>query len=259
MASARRPSPITGRRPAAEPRASTPLSPFASATTSRPRTGGRGGSEAGGRVMIAAVAIHPRPHTAVPVLPSWDHRTVVGSVSRPAPQPPDTHPWAAISLASPTEWGSTSSYRSWSLVTCQRIADHTCSERTLRRRRDEWIAAGIAERHHQPALAAHDRLLGLGLAHLARRSPGRGAPRRPVRGSRPTARRRGGSARARYGTGNGSRKVKAPGEGPTRPSSASRCLASSTLGRWPRGTHHSARWASPSRRNHSRRRRRKSR
>jgi transposase len=48
-----------------------------------------------------------------------------------------------------------------------RIADHTCSARTLRRRRDEWIAAGIHDRLHQIALAAYDRILGLELAQLA--------------------------------------------------------------------------------------------
>jgi hypothetical protein len=49
----------------------------------------------------------------------------------------------------------------------QRIADHTCSARTLRRRRDEWIAADIHTRLHQLALAAYDRIIGLDLDHLA--------------------------------------------------------------------------------------------
>ena len=49
----------------------------------------------------------------------------------------------------------------------QRIADHTCSARTLRRRRDEWIAADIHTRLHQLALAASDRIIGLDLDHLA--------------------------------------------------------------------------------------------
>ena len=35
----------------------------------------------------------------------------------------------------------------------QRVADHTCSARTLRRRRDEWIAAGVAVQFHRLALA----------------------------------------------------------------------------------------------------------
>jgi hypothetical protein len=49
----------------------------------------------------------------------------------------------------------------------QRIADQTCSARTLRRRRDEWIAADVHTRLHQLALAAYDRIIGLDLDHLA--------------------------------------------------------------------------------------------
>jgi transposase len=49
----------------------------------------------------------------------------------------------------------------------QRTADHTCSARTLRRRRDERIAAGVMDQVHQLALAAYDRMLGLDLDHLA--------------------------------------------------------------------------------------------
>jgi transposase len=43
-----------------------------------------------------------------------------------------------------------------------RIADATCSATTLRRRRDEWIAAGVIE-----ALHAYDRMIGLGLDDVA--------------------------------------------------------------------------------------------
>jgi transposase len=49
----------------------------------------------------------------------------------------------------------------------RRIADHTCSATTLRRRRDEWIRAGVAEQLRLAVLAAYDRMLGLELAHLA--------------------------------------------------------------------------------------------
>jgi hypothetical protein len=48
----------------------------------------------------------------------------------------------------------------------RRIADHTCSATTLRRRRDEWIALGAADRLHRLTLAVHDRLHGLDLEHL---------------------------------------------------------------------------------------------
>jgi transposase len=42
----------------------------------------------------------------------------------------------------------------------RRIADHTCSATTLRRRRDEWISADVAEQLRRSVLAAYDRLFG---------------------------------------------------------------------------------------------------
>jgi hypothetical protein len=49
----------------------------------------------------------------------------------------------------------------------RRIADASCSATTLGRRRNEWIALGLAEQLHQLALAAYDRLHGLEPEHLA--------------------------------------------------------------------------------------------
>jgi transposase len=49
----------------------------------------------------------------------------------------------------------------------RRIADRTCSATTLRRRRDEWISAGVAEQLRLLVLAAYDRMHGLQLEHLA--------------------------------------------------------------------------------------------
>jgi transposase len=49
----------------------------------------------------------------------------------------------------------------------RRIADHTCSATSLRRRRDEWISTGVAEQLRLAVLAAYDRMLGLSLDHLA--------------------------------------------------------------------------------------------
>jgi transposase len=49
----------------------------------------------------------------------------------------------------------------------RRIADHTCSATTLRRRRDEWITLGVADQLHRLALAAYDRIHGLAVEHLA--------------------------------------------------------------------------------------------
>jgi transposase len=49
----------------------------------------------------------------------------------------------------------------------RRIADPTCSATTLRRRRDEWITAGVADQLRLLVLAAYERLFGLELEQLA--------------------------------------------------------------------------------------------
>ena len=49
----------------------------------------------------------------------------------------------------------------------RRIADQGCSATTLRRRRDEWITAGIADQLRRAVLVAYDQLFGLELEHLA--------------------------------------------------------------------------------------------
>ena len=49
----------------------------------------------------------------------------------------------------------------------ERIADDSCSESTLRRRRDEWIELGVMERLRQICLDAYERLIGLELSEVA--------------------------------------------------------------------------------------------
>jgi transposase len=49
----------------------------------------------------------------------------------------------------------------------ERIADTTCSESTLRRRRDEWIELGVMERLREICLEAYDHLIGLELSEVA--------------------------------------------------------------------------------------------
>jgi transposase len=48
-----------------------------------------------------------------------------------------------------------------------RIADESCSDTTLRRRRDEWIEGGVMERLRKIALTAYERTIGLELADMA--------------------------------------------------------------------------------------------
>ncbi|WP_426625348.1 IS5 family transposase [Leifsonia sp. McL0607] len=47
-----------------------------------------------------------------------------------------------------------------------KIADSTCSATTIRRRRDEWIAAGIFTRLEQICLDGYDKMIGLELENL---------------------------------------------------------------------------------------------
>ena len=49
----------------------------------------------------------------------------------------------------------------------ERIADRSCSATTLRRRRDEWIEAGVMATLRKLALEAYDKLIGLQLSDVA--------------------------------------------------------------------------------------------
>jgi transposase len=49
----------------------------------------------------------------------------------------------------------------------ERIADGSCSATTLRRRRDEWIEAGVMDELEEIVLEAYDRIIGLGLSDIA--------------------------------------------------------------------------------------------
>src|SRR5918992_1026957 len=49
----------------------------------------------------------------------------------------------------------------------ERIADQGCSATTLRRRRDEWIEAGVMAKLRELALKAYDKFIGLKLSDVA--------------------------------------------------------------------------------------------
>ena len=49
----------------------------------------------------------------------------------------------------------------------EKIADGSCSATTLRRRRDEWIEAGVIDSLRKMALEAYDRMVGLEPSELA--------------------------------------------------------------------------------------------
>jgi hypothetical protein len=49
----------------------------------------------------------------------------------------------------------------------EKIADGSCSATTLRRRRDEWIRAGVMERLREMVLDGYDRMIALDLSDVA--------------------------------------------------------------------------------------------
>src|SRR5919206_2494953 len=49
----------------------------------------------------------------------------------------------------------------------ERIASPGCSDRTIRRRLQQWAATGLTEQVHTLALAAYERMIGLDLEELA--------------------------------------------------------------------------------------------
>ncbi|WP_426623971.1 IS5 family transposase [Leifsonia sp. McL0607] len=49
----------------------------------------------------------------------------------------------------------------------EKIADHTCSATTIRRRRDEWITAGLFTELERLCLNGYEKMIGLDLANLS--------------------------------------------------------------------------------------------
>src|SRR5215216_742815 len=119
--------------------------------------------------MVGAEVPHaPDSHTAVPVLLSWITDPLWDQLHALLPAHVDSHPLGCHRPRIPDRIVFDKLMQVL-VFGCgyQRVADHTCSERTLRRRRDEWIATGVADQLHQLALAAYDRAIGLELDQLA--------------------------------------------------------------------------------------------
>src|SRR5215213_3028426 len=118
---------------------------------------------AGSSLSFPTKEFAPCPHS--------HHTSSSPSSSSSKPSFPSTAPTIrsdATVCASPR--GSSS--RSWVQVLVfgcayHRIAYASCSESTLRRRRDEWIELGVMERLRQICLDAYDRLIGLELSEVA--------------------------------------------------------------------------------------------
>jgi hypothetical protein len=106
------------------------------------------------------------PRARTPTLPHRAHLATVRSPPSRAPHrpsarmPPLTGPRAGLlfeKLVQVLVFG----------CAYHRIADASCSESTLRRRRDEWIELGLMDRLRQICLQAYDRLIGLQLSEVA--------------------------------------------------------------------------------------------
>ena len=95
--------------------------------------------------------------------------TPVGPGRCPAAHPPRYHPSAGLSPPRIPDRLVFDKLIQVLVFGCgyRRIADATCSATTLRRRRDEWISAGVANQLRLAVLGAYDRMLGLELEHLA--------------------------------------------------------------------------------------------
>lgn len=104
----------------------------------------------------------------MPALPSCLLEPIWQQVQALIPEPVDDHPWGCHRprvpdrvvfelLVNALVFGA--GYR--------RIADQRCSATTLRRRRDEWVAAGVMSQVERIARAGYDRMIGLALDDIA--------------------------------------------------------------------------------------------
>jgi transposase len=112
----------------------------------------------------------PDPQTAVPVLPSWIIEPLWDQFAALLPERVDRHPLGCHNprIADRVVFDKLLQVLVFGCA-YQRIADQTCSARTLCRRRDEWIAAGVGDALHRLALAAYDRMLRVGPCPPGRR------------------------------------------------------------------------------------------
>jgi transposase len=104
----------------------------------------------------------------VPALPFWINEPLWDQVHALLPRPASSHPlgWHRPRIPDRVVFDKLIQVLVFGCA-YHRIADRTCSARTLRRRRDEWIAAGVMPRLRQLALASYDRLLGLNMDDLS--------------------------------------------------------------------------------------------
>jgi hypothetical protein len=127
-----------------------------------------GWEQAGTWVMIRGIAKRPDPSHRRACLVILADRTHLGPVRRAAPQTP-RHLSAGCHRPRIPDRVIFDKLIQVLVFGCAyaRIADHTCSERTLRRRPDEWIDGGIMAALEGIARDGYDHMLGLKLHDLA--------------------------------------------------------------------------------------------
>jgi transposase len=103
----------------------------------------------------------------VPALPSSVIAPLWDQFSALLPERVDTHPWGCHRPRIPDRIVFDKLIQVLVLgAAYERIADSTCSATTIRRRRDEWITAGVFDQLEQLALGAYDKIVGLDLGDL---------------------------------------------------------------------------------------------
>jgi transposase len=107
------------------------------------------------------------PEVLVPAVPSSVINPLWSQFSALLPEHVVSHPWGCHRPRIPDRVVFDKLIQVLVLgAAYDKIADASCSASTLRRRRDEWIAAGVFERLEQLCLDAYDRIVGLDLADL---------------------------------------------------------------------------------------------
>jgi len=108
------------------------------------------------------------PEVLVPALPSFIIVPLWDQFAALIPERVDTHPLGCHNPRIPDRVVFDKLLQVLVLgASYERIADSTCSATSIRRRRDEWIGAGIFEHLEQLCLDAYDRIVGLDLEQVS--------------------------------------------------------------------------------------------
>lgn len=133
------------------------------------RVGVGAGTRSGSKDFDKKTYVPPR--ILVPALPSWLINPLWSKFRDLIPPVEDDHPWGCHRprISDKIIFDKLIQVLVLVLVlgaSYQKISDTTCSATTIRRRRDEWIKAGLFDTLHQICLELYDRMIGLDLENL---------------------------------------------------------------------------------------------